>query len=190
MKIKGLFTKSQVLTIPNILTYCRLALIPVIVYLYVFAENYPFAIVAITLSSLTDIVDGFIARKFNMISDLGKIIDPIADKLTQGTIILCLTVQYEWMISLVVFFVIKDVLIGILGLLIIKKHDIVKHSEWFGKANTVVLYICMMLLLLFPSSIGQYANGIILVCAISMAIAFVLYIKHFASILIKNSKKG
>ena len=80
----GLFKKENVLTIPNLLSLFRLLLIPVIVWLYCVRQDYRWTIVALAVSGLSDILDGIIARKFNMVSDLGKILDPCADKLTPG----------------------------------------------------------------------------------------------------------
>ena len=97
-----IFRKDQVLTIPNLLSVIRLALIPLIVWLYIGKQEYSAAVAVILISGATDIIDGFIARKFNMVSDLGKILDPVADKLTQATVILCLTVKYRWMRGLIV----------------------------------------------------------------------------------------
>ena len=78
--------KNKILTIPNILSFFRLCLIPVIVWLYIGRENYFWTLVILIPSGITDIVDGIIARKCNMISDFGKAFDPIADKLTQAAI--------------------------------------------------------------------------------------------------------
>lgn len=103
-----IFRKDQVLTIPNLLSVIRLALIPLIVWLYIGKQEYSAAVAVILISGATDIIDGFIARKFNMVSDLGKILDPVADKLTQATVILCLTVKYRWMRGLIVLFVVAD----------------------------------------------------------------------------------
>ena len=88
MKIR--FTKEDILTIPNLLSLIRLLLVPLIAWLNWGAKNYIMAGVVVVISALTDVADGFIARKFNMISDLGKILDPIADKLTQAMTMLCL----------------------------------------------------------------------------------------------------
>lgn len=103
-----IFRKDQVLTIPNLLSVIRLALIPLIVWLYIGKQEYSAAVAVILISGATDIIDGFIARKFNMVSDLGKILDPVADKLTQATVILCLTVKYRWMRGLIVLFVVSS----------------------------------------------------------------------------------
>lgn len=100
-----IFKKDQILTIPNLLSVVRLLLIPVIVWLYCGKQEYTAAVVVILLSGITDIADGIIARKYHMVSDFGKILDPIADKLTQAAIILCLTYNYplmwvQWRVNL------------------------------------------------------------------------------------------
>ncbi len=82
-------TKSQVFSIPNILSFVRIAFIPFIIWSYL-AGNEILSAVLIAISLLTDMLDGFIARKFNMVTPLGKALDPIADKLTLGVIILAL----------------------------------------------------------------------------------------------------
>ena len=94
--------KDQILTIPNLLSVIRLLLIPVIIWLYCIKKKYALAVGVIVLSGITDVADGIIARTCHMVSDFGKILDPIADKLTQGAIILCLTVQYPLMWVLIV----------------------------------------------------------------------------------------
>ena len=83
-----LFKKEQLFTIPNLLSLVRLALIPLIVWLYCVKHEYLWAVVVVVLSGVTDIVDGFIARKYHMVSDFGKILDPVADKLTQAALII------------------------------------------------------------------------------------------------------
>lgn len=85
--------KDQILTIPNFLSLVRLLLIPLIIWLYCTAEYRMISVAVIILSGLTDIADGIIARKFHMVSDFGKMLDPIADKMTQGAILLCLAIH-------------------------------------------------------------------------------------------------
>ena len=88
--IKDKLKKEDILTIPNFLSFFRILLIPVIAVLYSIYDSHIAAVVVIALSGLTDILDGKIARRFNMVSDFGKFIDPVADKLTQLAMILCL----------------------------------------------------------------------------------------------------
>ena len=167
--------KNQILTIPNLLSMVRLLLIPVILWLYIGAGNNILAIAVIILSGLTDVVDGYIARRFHMVSDFGKILDPVADKLTQGALILCLTVTYDWMKWLIVLFVLKECAMLIMGFLVIRKENSVNSAQWHGKLNTVMLYGTMCILILFPKMPLALANALIVACALTIILSFVLY---------------
>ena len=90
---KKLFTKKNIVTLPNLLSLIRLAMIPFICYAYFKLQDYVATAILIAASALTDIVDGIIARKFNMVADLGKMLDPFADKLTEGVLILALSID-------------------------------------------------------------------------------------------------
>ena len=80
--------ENRVYTIPNLLTFFRLCLIPILVWLYCAEENLLWTAAVLLLSGLTDVADGFIARQFHMGSKLGEVLDPVADKLTQGAMLL------------------------------------------------------------------------------------------------------
>ena len=99
--------KKEILTIPNLLSLFRLLLIPVYMSIYL-KENYYLAAAILVVSCLTDAVDGWIARRFNMISNLGKLLDPVADKATQFTLIICLALRYPILLYLVGLFVVKE----------------------------------------------------------------------------------
>lgn len=132
--------------IPNILTVIRLLLIPLIVF-YIFTGNYILAFVFFTISGITDIADGFIARKFNLISNFGKLMDPLADKLTQIATLASLVftdIIPVW-ILLVVF--LKE-FIMICGASFLYGKDVVVYSKWYGKLATVLLYIAIVISLL------------------------------------------
>ena len=139
--------RYKILTIPNVLSFFRLCLIPVFVWTYCEKKDYMLTALAVFVSGVTDVVDGFIARRFHMISDFGKILDPVADKLTQGALILCLTVTYDWMKWLIILFALKECAMLIMGYLAIRKEDSVNSAQWHGKLNTVMLYgtMCIML---------------------------------------------
>ena len=103
-------TKREIWSIPNIMGYFRILLIPIFVYLYFTAEtaNDYYVVAGIVLiSTITDFLDGFIARKFKMVTNLGKFIDPVADKLTHAALVICLASQYSLMIVVIVFMFIK-----------------------------------------------------------------------------------
>ena len=183
-----LFNKNQILTIPNLLSLIRLLMIPVIIWLYCEKEDYLAAAIMTVLSGLTDIADGIIARKFHLVSDLGKILDPIADKLTQAALIFCLISKFEWMLWLFIFFAVKEITMGISGLIVIKKKDVVNSSQWFGKLATVVLYAVMILLFLFPGISTAWANAMILLCAAVLLLSMVKYLTFHCRLLRSKEK--
>lgn len=183
-----LFKKKEILTLPNLLSLFRLALIPVIVWLYSKAKLYYAAAGVIVLSGLSDIVDGFIARRFNMVSDFGKILDPVADKLTQAALLFCLLSRYKLMWALIAVFAVREIVMIIMGLVTIKKSDEVNSAQWYGKANTVVLYAVMMILILFPGVPDIAANIMICACGAMIILSLVLYARFYFGLM--RSLKG
>lgn len=142
--------KSQVFTIPNILSFFRIAMIPAIVVSFI--KNLIVLCVALILvSGLTDLLDGFIARRFNMITPLGKALDPVADKLTLGSILIMLAIKKPILFSLFAIFIVKEVFIGIQGLLIIKRTGTTYSAKWYGKITTLSLYASTMLIIVWES---------------------------------------
>ena len=167
----------------------RIALIPLIIWLYSVAKNYYAAIAVIALSAVTDIIDGWLARRFNMISDFGKALDPLADKLTQAALLICLLSKYKSMLGLIVVFSLCEITKFTLGIIIAKKHDEVNGAKWYGKANTVIIYATMMALILFPQMSEVLANILMLFCGTVMIAAHVLYFVSLGKILYERSKK-
>lgn len=149
---KGVLMNNKFFTIPNILSLFRVVLIPFIVWAYLIHRIY-FMAVLIAISAVSDILDGIIARKFDMVTSVGKALDPIADKLTLLTllVILCFYLRSLPIIILCVLFVVKEVIMGIEGLVVIKKTGTTYSANALGKATTVVLYINILLHLLFSN---------------------------------------
>lgn len=167
--------QKKILTIPNILSFVRLAMIPVIVWCYCVKRSYGGTAVLLVLSGLTDLADGFIARHFHMISDLGKILDPIADKLTQAAVLFGLATDHPGMMALFVLLFVKEVCMAILGLVAIKKTGKVNGAVWHGKVTTVLLYATMTLHILWPQIPVVLSHTTALICAVMMIVSFVLY---------------
>ena len=178
----SLFKKKEIVTVPNLLSLLRLVMIPVIMWLYLAENNYYAATAVIILSGITDIADGFIARKFNMVSNFGKILDPIADKITQGMLIIALCFRHNLMIMLIILFVIKEFILAVLGAITLKKHDSVNSSKWHGKLNTVVLYLTMLMLILFPDFPKAAERVMVILCIITMTLSTVLYFRFYLSV--------
>lgn len=167
------FKKEQILTIPNFLSLLRLLMIPVIVWLYCFKKSYYWALFVIILSGITDISDGIIARKFNMVSDFGKAFDPLADKLTQFALFICLFTKYKLMLLIICTFFVKQITMFVMGYISLKKKDSVNSAKWYGKVNTVFLYCVLGSLVVFPSMPLSLANGLIIAaCAVDVITLF------------------
>lgn len=173
------FTKKEIFSIPNIMGYFRILLIPVFCYLYIAAGEYLYASVVVLISSLTDMFDGKIARRFHMVTDLGKALDPVADKLTHGALALCLATRYPLMWGLIFLLVIKEGYMGIMGLIFLKKGKMLNGAMWFGKVCTAVLFVGMLILFLFPALPVIFVNGIIVVMMVVMAITLYMYVPVF-----------
>jgi len=186
---KKIIKKNEIFTIPNILSMFRILLIPVIVWLYYFEENHYGMLCVIALSGLTDVVDGKIARRFDMISDFGKILDPIADKFTQGIIFICLSSKYRLLYWLVGLFAIKELVSALVGYRSVKKADEVHGAMWDGKVNTVLLYSLICTLLIFPKISTNLANILIICCCCFMLVSFALYLRFFIKNIIEANKK-
>ena len=175
--------QKKIITIPNVLSFFRLCLIPVIVWLYTVKQDYLWTLLILLLSAITDIVDGIIARKFNMISDFGKAFDPVADKLTQMAMLFCLVSRFPYMMIPFVLLVVKEVFTGITALITIKRTNTVKGAVWHGKLTTVALYSMMAIHLLWyniPRTISLILVGI---CIGIMLMSFIMYaIQNFTAI--------
>ena len=171
--------KKEILTIPNMLSLFRLVLIPVYVTIYLTAKSdadYILAAMILAVSCLTDLIDGKIARHFNMISNLGKLLDPLADKLTQFSLIVCLSIRYPILLLLIGIFVLKEGFQLIAGSLRLRKGRMLKGAQLTGKICTTVLFISLILMVMVPSLNSNTVAIIVAADAVFMLIAFIDYI--------------
>ena len=174
--------------IPNILTIIRFLLIPVII-IFAVKDNYVATIIVLSVSGITDILDGFIARKYNFITDFGKLMDPLADKATQITLLAVLTLQ-----KIIPFWIIAIVLlkefIMISGASFLYGKELVVSSKWYGKLSTVLFYIAIVaslftlywntsLIKYNLSIIPEFAKYIYYLAVISTIFSLIMYIKAF-----------
>lgn len=140
--------------VPNILTIVRFLLIPLILY-FIFTNQYVAAFIMLTISGLTDVLDGIIARKFDCITNFGKLVDPLADKATQIAILVALTVQGIIPLWILIVVFVKE--FGMIaGASFLYGKEIVVSSRWFGKLATVLFYIAIVCSLLI-----SYWNNIL-----------------------------
>ena len=171
--------KKQVFTIPNILSLFRLLLIPVYIHIYMNAQStadYHLAAAILAVSCLTDAVDGQIARRFNMITAVGKVLDPLADKITQFTLIVCLAMRHPVLWSIIGLFVAKELFQLVAGYIIVRHGRILKGAQISGKICTTILFVSLTLLVLVPDIHYNWVLGITIVDGLFLLIAFVDYI--------------
>ena len=181
--------------IPNLLTIARFLLIPFII-LFGVQDNYIMAIIFLTISGLTDILDGFIARKYNLITDFWKLIDPLADKLTQISILTVRVIKEIipfWILAIVLL---KEFLM-VSGASFLYGKELVVSSKWYGKLATVLFYSAIVISLLLKQfeptilanqPVGDSARPLILyadqplyiLAIISTLFSLIMYIKAFA----------
>lgn len=128
--------------IPNILTIARFFLIPFIIY-FIVTNQYIIALILLTVSGLTDILDGWIARKFNFITNFGKLIDPLADKTTQLAVLLTITLKGIIPFWIIIVVALKEAFM-IAGASFLYGKELVVSSRWYGKLATVLFYIAIV----------------------------------------------
>ena len=170
--------KKEILTIPNLLSLFRLVLIPVYVVIYLNARDnvdYYLAAGILAVSCLTDLIDGKIARHFNMISTLGKILDPLADKATQFTLIICLAMKYPILRNLILLFVLKESFQLIAGGINLRKGKMLKGALISGKVCTTILFISLIVMVMFPDLCQNTVRIITYIDALFMIISFTEY---------------
>lgn len=170
--------KKEIFTIPNLLSLFRLALIPLYVVIYLNARSntdYYLAAAILAVSCLTDLIDGQIARRFNMISTVGKVLDPLADKVTQFTMVICLSIKYPILWFLVILIFIKEIFQLTAGLLRLRKGKMLKGAQITGKVCTTVLFISLILLVMLPDISYSAVQVITVIDSIFLLIAFADY---------------
>ena len=180
-------------TIPNLISYVRILLVPVFAIL--FRQGYlGWALVAIVVSGLTDFVDGKIARKFNQVSDLGKLLDPLADKITQITLAILLFLEFNecsdnlmktfsWVFLV---FLVKEAIFVIGGVIMLSLGMVPSAAEIYGKVSTFLFYGVMVVLFLFGPEVGVFSQNFTLpsvACVVLIVISVILTLVAFVSYL-------
>lgn len=180
--------KKDVFTIPNMLSLFRLSLIPLYVTIYLNAgqsKDYFIAGTILAVSCLTDMIDGQIARRFNLISNLGKVLDPFADKATQLALVICLSIRYPILNYVLVMFLTKECIQVIVAWVKFRQGKALPGSILPGKICTTVLFTSFTLLVLFPNLDIRIVHLLAAADFICLAIAFVAYLFAFLG---KHSK--
>ena len=180
--------KKELFTIPNLLSLFRLLLIPVYVIIYLNAKEYSdffLAAAILAVSCLTDLIDGKIARHFNMVSTVGKILDPLADKATQFALILCLAIKYPMLLFLVVLFFIKELFQLIAGIINLRKGKMLKGALLTGKICTTVLFVSLILMVMLPQL--SY-NTVILLTVVDIFVLLVSFTDYLCTYLFSQKR--
>ena len=159
--------KREYFSVPNLMGYFRIILIPVYLWLYFNADG------------TADCFDGKIARRFDLITEWGKILDPIADKLTLGAVILSLAFRYPLMRAVVLLYIVKEGYMLIMGGLMMKKGRYMDGAQWYGKVCTAYTYVMIFLLLLIPGMPDMATKAMIGLCCLIMLFTLAKYVLFY-----------
>lgn len=174
--------KKELLTIPNLLSLFRLLLIPVYIRMYLNATSdldYFLAGTVLGISCLTDLADGKIAREFNMVSNVGKLLDPLADKLTQLVLLLSLLRVHRILFPILILFLVKETFQCIIMLIFAQKGKVLSGALLPGKLCTTVLFGSLLLLVVLPRLQYWTVQCLVLLDAIFLLYAFMGYIQAY-----------
>lgn len=180
---------SRVWTVPNLLSFIRIVLVPIFAFLF-YKGKLLWAVFVLALSGLSDFFDGKIARRFNQISELGKVLDPIADKLTQGTIAVMMFFAFHkaehkalqifaWVFLL---FIAKELFMLLGGALMISLGLHPGAAEIYGKISTFVFYMVMLAVIAFGPEIGAFREIFTLPDAVLMILVMISLILTFVAL--------
>lgn len=176
--MRGKARKEDLFKIPNILCYIRILLVPFFVYLYLSDYYWQSALVLIA-ATLTDVADGYIARHFDMITDWGKFIDPVADKLMQFSMLVVVAFRQPLILIIIIEYILKEVILLIVGLFIYHKGFNLNGANWAGKLCTIVFDTTMFLLIFFPNLPKSTIIGFICLVSVFLVIAFFSYLSAY-----------
>lgn len=175
-------------TVPNVLSLLRIAILPVFIILYIrscVVDSTTMLYTAfglLVLSGLTDCFDGFIARRFHQESEIGKLLDPVADKLTQVAVLVALVTQYREFLPLLVLCTVKEMLQGFGGIIVLTKGIEMRSSKWYGKMSTTVFYVAVAAIVLWKDMPHWLVLALIALVGVLMLFAFLRYLQLFLMI--------
>ena len=175
-------TREQIFTIPNFMSFFRVVLLPFIIWTY-WKGSYDVAMGLLILSAVSDALDGVIARKFNMVSDLGKMLDPFCDKLTQASLLICLAFRYRYVWHVFALLAVTDLTMSFLGAAAIRHRGRVHSAQWYGKVCTVVLETVMAVLIFFPQISEKIVVILLCVCCAAILLSLVMYVIYLRGLI-------
>lgn len=166
--------------IPNILSTFRIILIP---FIWTTIQNGHFLVAAllVILSGITDLLDGYLARKYNWITQIGKVLDPVADKMTQVALYIAFILYLDEYWPFFAIMIGKEVIMMVAGAVLMKKGAVLEGSKYWGKIATLLFYATMVGILLFPNLPRWVIIGSLSITTISSIVSLLLYIPDFFS---------
>ena len=177
------FSRDQILTIPNLLSFLRIGLAILFCVLFdsskTLTDNWP-AFLVLGLNALSDFLDGKLARALGQVSELGKVLDPIADYLTKFALILCFVEKYRGVLGLLLLFLLRVFIVAFAGWKTVQLVGQNDGAILIGKLDTAVFYAVMLALVVFPHMPTALAYALICLSAVMMILAIILYLRHFA----------
>lgn len=179
--------------IPNILSIIRILLVFVFVFVLFVLDSPIWAIIIFLIAGATDVVDGFLARKFNWITNLGKILDPLADKLMQCTVLVCFWLKGIIPLWFVIPFFLKEGATLLIGWIVIRRRSVVVVSKWYGKAAVCLFYATVVISVGLQNVLAGniLAQVLLFAPAVIFAMAaFFGYVKHYSSLKKEEIERG
>jgi cardiolipin synthase len=169
--------KSKLKYIPNILSGMRILLVPVFIYLFFahYPERIYIPLCVFLFAGMTDIIDGYLARRNSWITNLGKLLDPLADKLMQCSVLVCFAIKIPVLWWLAGMFVLKELFMICGALIVLKKIKVTVKSHWYGKITTAVFYAIAFLVFIFGLD-GKAAIAIFMPALILELFCVVMYV--------------
>ena len=170
------------MNIPNILTILRLLVLPIFGY-FLFKEEYTVSVIIFIAAGLTDILDGYIARKYNMVTAWGKLADPMADKLMQITALIILTYHKNIDYRILLIIITKELLMITGSIILYKKLKYIAKANWYGKVATVMFYFAIIMIIFgIP-----YSEVALIISVIATLFALAMYTLTYFKIKSENS---
>ena len=188
---KDIYDRKIIFNVPNVLTMIRLLLVPVFAVLFLNGHRIA-ALLVYAAASLTDVADGYIARHWNMITDFGKLMDPLADKLMVIVLMVCMVVTGILPVACVIVLVCKELLM-VLGGLLMLRNGLVVFSQWIGKLAQLIIVVGLILCFFTAELEAAGLGGLhltVLWTGIVLALAALCYYAYFALKALKNKKNA
>ena len=181
------FNASYLVTVPNLLTYLRFLLVVPFIFFFL-NKNYIAAALCIGFSGLSDCLDGFLARKLDQVTSLGKILDPIADKVTLVSVAVCMVIYMPSLLPIMLVMIGKEFLMLLGGLILLIMKITPPPARWYGKVATVIFYLSVCTIIFLKAAFNITNDMLITVTFIVTAAFMVFALVMYAALIVKQIK--